>query len=63
MTILLTYMYTYIYIYIDCYVHELEPSPVSGRASRDGASTTAVLGIHQRGVQSQGAAVDGGSII
>ena len=48
------YIYTYIYIYIYICKH-----PCNQWASATGPS----LGIHQRGVQWEGGAVDGGSIM
>ena len=70
------YIYVYIYIYIYIYtctyahthyiiLHALSSAPRPPRAwrSRRPSLATALLGIHHRGVQSEGGAVDGGSII
>ena len=60
------YVYIYIYIgrererYVYVYVYVYVPSARRGSAC---TPLPAALGIHQRGVQSEGGAVDGGSII
>ena len=68
-----TYTYTsiYIYIYIHTYIHIAHPHLPSRRprAFRVAARHAPQLylgnglGVHQRGVQSEGGAADGGSII
>ena len=50
------YVYVYIYIYIYTYIVICDLVAAPARAVRD-------LGIHQRGVEWEGGAVDRGSII
>ena len=61
-------MHTYAYIYIYIYTHTYMHIPTVGRNSlydcgkKKRYGSTSPLGIHQRGVQSEGGTVDGCSI-
>ena len=60
------YIYIYIYIYIHIYIYREREREICSELTstvRGCASLPPCLGIHQRGVQSEGGAVDGGSII
>ena len=58
-----THIHTYIYIYIYIYTHDYRLVANGRRWPGEASATPSDLGIHQRGVQSEGGAVDWGSII
>ena len=65
-TIMSIYIHIYIYIYIYIHTEILQRHilrPMAGLASPSSLALSLSLGIHYRGVQWEGGAVDGGSII